>query len=258
MIKVGIAEVKIYIGTEPRAEIAKRVLQYSIVKHTASAPEFIDLSGEDWKDYGDKGQGTGFSLLRWSIPERESYKGKAIYLDADMLLLTDIKELWETPVPGPFASKWGNEAPDKIESSVMLFNCEKSKDCLWPMDKILKYLEKDEGRKRYREVMKAEYLEEKPIQLSKWWNVMDKGCVLTSGKDFHHDKAKLLHYTNVRNQPWYDAKNPNRDIWEKYFIEAYKEGWIKKTDILNAISKFDKSNPRRPNGIDPYWRKIIK
>lgn len=250
--------IRIAIGTEPRTEIARKVLEYSIVKTTNSSVGFHHLMGEDQADRGNLGEGTGFSTRRFSVPEYYNYEGHAIYLDADMLVLSDIAELWD--LKNDTDTVWccyGNESAEEIETSVMLINCKTAKGNIKTISEINEYLKNDINRKKYREIMKLKYLISAPVKLNKYFNVMDKGSVYTSLKDFRNPKAKILHFSEVRKQPWSMPKHPCRDIWEKWFVAALKDGYISSKEVKRAVAKFDVSIPRRPAGMSPYWLKFI-
>lgn len=251
--------IRICIGTEPRAEIARKVLEYSILRYSSLPVEFYLLTGKDWEDRGDSGEGTGFSLLRWTIPEKFKYKGFAIYLDADQLLLSDIAELWNLKDQVKdmiIGCKSGNNNGEH-ETSVMLFNCKKCEGKIKNNSEIKKLLSKDTDRKRYRNIMKLSYLKNGIYNLSPEWNVMDRGCRLTGVEMFLNPNAKLLHFTDVINQPWYNPKHPAASIWGEYFKRAVKNNYIKPDEIKQACSKFSYKNERRPNGMNPFWLEYL-
>lgn len=245
--------INIVIGTEPRTEIARKVLEFSILKHTKSNINFHNLMGEDYVDRGDLNQGTGFSLLRFKIPEDFNYQDRAIYLDADMLLLSDINELWNIKTNNAVGCKFGNQKANLAETSMMLIDNQLCKDKIKTQAEIKKILTHDNDLKKYRALMRLEYLSPQPFHINKWWNVMDKSCVFCTSDDFFSKKAKLLHYSNVRIQPWFNPEHFAASIWEKYFKLAYQSGYVSKDEIFIAKNKFDLSNSRRPNGIHEYW-----
>lgn len=248
--------IRIAIGTEKRTEIARKVLEYSIISNCKQAVEFHSFLGEDYHDRGDLGQGTGFSFLRFHTPEYFNYEGRAIYLDADMLVLSDISELWNVGDNDPENIVWcklGNESKELAETSVMVINCDKAKNKMKTLKEIEEYLIDDIDRKKYRKIMKLQYLDPKPVEISRWWNVMDKCCVYSKINDFKSSKAKLLHFTNVRTQPWFDPKHPHSNIWEVWLKKAIKDGYISSKEIAKAVKNFDISNPRRPNGMHKKW-----
>jgi lipopolysaccharide biosynthesis glycosyltransferase len=252
--------INVAIGTEPRTEIARKVLQFSIVKHTNKKINFISLFGNDQYDRGELNQSTGFSLLRFSIPELLGYKGSCIYLDADMLFLSDINKLWKlTDDKKSFVwTCYGNTKKEIPETSLMVFNCEMAKGKIKTMKEIEEYLKNDdEGRTKYKTIMTLGYLKEKPTKLDKYYNVMDKGNVYTSLNDFRSPNVKNLHYTSVQNQPWFKPTHPAADIWGNWLKLSIKDGIVSVGEVKDAVKKYDVSNPRRPNGLHPHWEKFV-
>lgn len=68
-----------------------------------------DGAGSTWNIGRDPGQawpkrgwGTDFSCFRFAVPELMNFEGRAVYLDADMLLLGDIYELAKEPLGRPW------------------------------------------------------------------------------------------------------------------------------------------------------------
>src|ERR1041384_3501278 len=88
---------RIFIGTEPKTKIAECVLHYSIAKHTKQPFTFTPMVGPAWAQPRDLWKSTGFSFCRFMVPAHCKFKGRAIYLDADQVVLADIAELWRYP-----------------------------------------------------------------------------------------------------------------------------------------------------------------
>ena len=94
--------IRVFVGTDRSQQLAVPVLEYSIKRHTTAKVEVIpmlDLPVPKPKDPRN-GQRTGFSYSRFCIPKLAGYKGKAIYMDADMIVFNDIRELWNIPFDG--------------------------------------------------------------------------------------------------------------------------------------------------------------
>lgn len=250
--------IKVFIGTEPKTEIARKVLEYSILKHTDKEVEFHHMMGEDWKINPPNGVGTGFSLLRWDIPRRCNYEGAAIYLDADILCLSDIYHLYRADIDykNQDASHWMTWQKCKWfdyptpESSVFLVDCLKAKTNHQTIEEILQDLKTDKNRKKYVQHMRALTHTFPPQRIPDSFNRLNQ---------FVEDKTNFLHYTKEPEQPWYNPKHPNRDIWEKYFIECYKETEVLSSDeISQAISSFvPHKKGQRGTGLHPYWKKVL-
>ena len=104
--------VRIFVGCDPNnCDLEQMmVLDYSVHKH-ARQPVVItwmQLSHDPhsaW--YSDQETGSGwhtehwatpFSGFRWAIPESCNFEGRAIYMDADVIVLCDVAELWSHPM----------------------------------------------------------------------------------------------------------------------------------------------------------------
>lgn len=211
--------IKIFIGScihNLKAEIA---LEYSIRKNTERDTEIIwmrttahgDPAFQDWNKYR---WGTGFSLFRWVVPELCNFEGKAIYMDVDMLVLGDIGELWDSPIP---EDKAVYSIPNN--SSVMLMDCAKFKS--------LEYVRSIESLKKenaeYMDVMMKGLREgDLVVPLDKAWNCFD-------GEGYIGGQTKLIHYTGLSTQPWaptphlFDQeRHKNLIVYSKWF-EYYEE-----------------------------------
>src|SRR5688572_3303163 len=92
----------IFVGSDRSQLLAVKVLEHSIRRHTTmdiKLRSMDDLNLPDPKDIR-QGKRTGFSFTRFAIPKLMGYKGKAVYLDADMLVFRDFRELWDIPFDG--------------------------------------------------------------------------------------------------------------------------------------------------------------
>ena len=95
-------QVRVYVGTDRSQLLAVAVLEHSIGRHTRRPVQVCPLIDLDLPEPRDIRQGsrTNFSFARFAIPELAGYAGKALYLDADMLVFRDIGELWDIPLEG--------------------------------------------------------------------------------------------------------------------------------------------------------------
>ncbi len=261
--------IRICIGTEPRMEIPRKVLEFSIRKHAGAGHrlEFHPLVGGDWQGTGPDGQYTGFSLLRWTIAETFRYSGKAIYVDPDQLCLTDIAGLWNANQGDDATCVWCTYYVHRPrlklfpllrgrrvlpESSVMLIDCERARGRLHSFAEIRSYLEANPTQERYDEVMHLLYLAPPPGEISPWWNVMDgRGG---SPLRFLDARAKIIHFTRVPSQPWYAPDHPACGIWESFLAEALDNGDVTRAEIETACDQFSLVDGR-PQGMHPYWKR---
>jgi len=122
----------------------------------------------------------------------EDYEGFAIYLDADIICLDDIKRLWEADVdyPNSKASIWCTYqkckwfSHDTPETSVMLIDCLKARTNQPDLDNCLKYIEKDDkSRTKYVKIMRALKHLDPPQRIPNSFNRLN---------DFVPNKTKFL------------------------------------------------------------------
>jgi lipopolysaccharide biosynthesis glycosyltransferase len=106
---------KIFIGYDSREPIASSVCEHSIKKRTKSQLQITHVKHRDlrksgrfsrpWVTIGSTGEWldlidgkpftTEFSHTRFLVPALNEYKGWALFLDADMIFLSDVKKLFE-------------------------------------------------------------------------------------------------------------------------------------------------------------------
>ena len=90
--------IRVFIGYDPREEVAFNVLSRSI-RTRASVPVSIvplalgQLGDLMWRER-DPLQSTDFSFSRFLVPKLCKYEGWALFMDCDMLMLDDIANLW--------------------------------------------------------------------------------------------------------------------------------------------------------------------
>jgi lipopolysaccharide biosynthesis glycosyltransferase len=188
------------------------------------------------KDPKNRGR-TGFSFSRFHIPKLAGYRGRALYLDADMQVFADLAELWDID----FGSKqvlctrqdeppaqWKDSSWFKPgrQMSVMLLDCERLH---WDMDEIVGGL--DEGRYTYEQLMFDLCVvpdDEIGDNIPPEWNHLEH---------YEPGKTKLVHYTVVPTQPWKNDTNPLRELWMPEFEEAKAAGVATPEEIDEAVRK---------------------
>ncbi len=224
--------VRVFVGTEPKQYIPQQVLGDSIRRRVSGEVE-VHFTTQDIPRKG----GTGFGFVRYLVPSLCGYEGKAIYLDADMVVLTDIRELHDSlddshsvaivqEAEGYFG---GKPVPKDNQTSVMVMNCAKLKswDPKTLFDNVVpNKVEPADGQIRYRDFMKMPWFDQSQIQpLDPRWNHMN----------IVRPDTKLIHFTFVATQPW---KRPSHELtktWEKFLQEAIAGGAVKRTDILREV-----------------------
>ena len=135
---------KVFVRYDTREDIAYQVCKHSILSKQPAA-DVRPLKQQELRDAGwykrdvDKLASTEFTFTRFLIPELTDFKGWALFMDCDMILTTDIKELFDQAddkyaimcVQHDYTPKEGTKMdgqkqtiyPRKNWSSVMLFNC---------------------------------------------------------------------------------------------------------------------------------------
>jgi hypothetical protein len=107
--------VKVFIGVDKRQPLAYTVCRSSIERR-ASKRVSIEPIRIDWTPITRRGL-TDFTFARYAVPWLCDYKGQAVFMDADVLVLGDICELAErhpvSVVKGKIRFEW---------PSVMVFN----------------------------------------------------------------------------------------------------------------------------------------
>jgi lipopolysaccharide biosynthesis glycosyltransferase len=213
--------IRVFIGTEPMQWLPTEVLKHSIIKRTQTPVQFQEL-----KDIPLKlkiKMYTGFSFYRYYIPEACNYQGRAIYLDADMVCLQDIAQLFELDMQDKGAlAKVQNET--SFFTSNMLLDCEKLKH--WKVHEWVTLI--NAGLTSYRGCMSGD-----PTGM----NHNDFGPLPDRWNefDFYDENTKLIHYTNVPTQPWKKPGHPYRGAFLSELKASLADHTIKKEDIEREI-----------------------
>lgn len=229
---------RIFVGTDESQRVATRVLEYSIRQHTSSPVLFEPMFHLRMPTPRDKQNRprTGFSFYRFAIPKLCGYRGRALYLDADMQVFSDISELWDIPFgeqrvlctnQPDTPEKWNHSGsffqPGR-QMSVMLLDCDRLN---WNVDQIIQGL--DEQAYTYQQLMFDLCLVEPheiEDRIPPEWNCLEW---------FEPDQTRLLHYTVVPTQPWKNDKNPLASVWMESFRAAFAAGAIPAGEVLDGV-----------------------
>ena len=247
------APIKVFVGTDIAQMAGVKVLEYSIKKYASMSVEVIPIDDSEVpvpKDPANRSK-TGFSFSRLHIPKLCGYKGRGIYLDADMQVFTDIAKLWRAPFEG--ANVLYSEQPTEKgripQYSVMLLNCS---ELNWDVNEIVQGF--DDGKYDYRDIMYHLCLvppsKKKPL-LPFEWNSLE-----------YYEKGKtcLIHYTDMPTQPWVSHDNKNGKIWYDCLREAIDCGFFAKEYLYEEIitGHVSPDLPRWIGLADPENYKEIK
>tara|TARA_R110002073_G_C9491251_1_gene580841 strand:- start:3471 stop:4922 length:1452 start_codon:yes stop_codon:yes gene_type:complete len=238
--------VRIFIGSDETQLLGAKMFEYSVRRYASISTRFdiIDNAGLPVPKDELKQARTGFSFCRFKIPELCGYKGRAIYVDADMQVFTDIRDLWSRDFKGAWMlySEMAGADGRIPQYSVMLMDCA-SLD--WDAGDLIRGL--DEDRFDYGGLMWEFSMmppEKKQPYLEFEWNSLEQFVV---------HKTKLIHYTDMPTQPWVSHNNKNGEIWYEELRHAVKTGFVIRDEIDEAIDKGHVS-PQLPQwaGLKPY------
>ena len=222
---------KVFVGYDTREDIAYQVCKHSIESKSELA-DVRPLKQQELRDAGwytrpiDKLASTEFTFTRFLIPELTNFKGWALFMDCDMILTTDIKELFDQADPKyavmcvqhDYTPKEGTKMdgqkqtiyPRKNWSSVMLFNCAHPSNASLTMDLV----NNPEINGAY--LHRFSWLKDEEIgELDHTWNYL-------VGVYDDIDKPKLIHYTE--GGPWFENYRDCEfnDLWKQELYDMFK------------------------------------
>ncbi len=220
--------IRIFVGCSDSELIPFQVLRCTIEQQTAMTVEVQPLL--NWNHLipspknKDLRSRTPFSFQRFLIPEICGYKGRAIYLDSDMQVFSDIKDLWERSFQCPFYVPRGSDTDDrKAQFSVFVIDCGKIR---WDIRSIMNDL--DSEKISYAELMhKPELPAGSKTGECPEWNSLER---------YEKGLTKLVHYTDFKKQPWKNRRHLLAALWEKAFREAFHLGYFK-MKLIEHIQK---------------------
>jgi|TARA_B110000483_G_scaffold176078_1_gene208214 lipopolysaccharide biosynthesis glycosyltransferase len=216
--------INIFIGYDSKEKAAFSTLAYSILKNStqpiAITPIYLENIKDDFVRERSPLSSTEFSFSRFIIPHLMNYQGWALFMDCDMLMRTDINELWRlrddkyavqvcqhdyTPKNNTkFLGQTQTAYPKKNWSSFMLMNCAKC-STLTP-----DYINSASGLQLHQ--FKWLENEDKIGTLPLEWNWL-------VGEYEKNNEAKNVHFTE--GGPWFkDYKDVDyADEWFNYYKE---------------------------------------
>ena len=249
--------IRIFVGTDKwqQAAGAELVLEHSIRQHSQRADieiTWMRTGDRGWKvsklggqqdgeltwrvgDAVDRGWvnnrswGTPFTGFRFAVPQLCQFEGRAIYLDADMLVLGDIADLWNEEIEETRGLKcWGD-----LRTDVSVINCEffgepgGAPAADWPVIAEMK----DSGWRAMDYLRMLHRMGAVDNRLDRMWNDCD-GWGYERGEN-----TQLIHYTHVlHGQPYrpYDIPYPKEFPYVK---TSKKAGLLWWDTYLQALMK---------------------
>ena len=90
--------IRVFIGYDENESVAYHVLSHSILRHASQPVSITPLVKEHMKSFYVRErssiESTDFSFTRFLVPYLSGYSGWSIFMDCDMLMTTDVAELW--------------------------------------------------------------------------------------------------------------------------------------------------------------------
>jgi len=222
---------KVFVGYDPREDIAYQVCKHSILTKQ-SAADVRPLVQKELRDAGwykrpvDKLASTEFTFTRFLVPELANFKGWAVFMDCDMILTTDIKELFDQAddkyavmcVQHDYTPKEGMKMdgqkqtvyPRKNWSSVVLFNCGHPSNAKLTQDMV------NDPELNGAYFHRFSWLKDEEIgELDHTWNYL-------VGVYDDVETPKLIHYTE--GGPWFENYRDCEfnELWKKELYDMFK------------------------------------
>ena len=224
------APIRVYVGSQDAQMLAVKVLEFSIRRHTDAEVVVFPLHEARIefpmpRDARNRPR-TPFSFQRFYIPQLQGHRGRAIYLDSDMQVFRDLREVWNLPFDGAdlLAAREPGDSGRRPQFSVMLLNCD---ELDWNLTNIVAAL--DRGELTYETLMYDMAVARKVrAAIDPSWNSLERYVPGETG---------LLHYTDMPTQPWVSSDNPNGSLWMRDLLEAVEQGFITRPYLEDQIRR---------------------
>ena len=221
---------KVFVGYDTREDIAWQVCKHSIISKNKNVDvkplKLNELREKGWyKRDADKLGSTEFTFSRFLIPELCNFNGWAVFMDCDMILTTDIKELFDQAddkyavmcVQHDYTPKEGVKMdgqtqtlyPRKNWSSMVLWNCGHPSNKKIDMELV------NDPNTTGKYLHRFSWLKDEEIgRLSHEWN-----WLVGWYKQPQDGNPKLIHYTE--GGPWFENYRECEfaDLWKKELFE---------------------------------------
>lgn len=247
--------IKIFVGTSANYEDAESqaVLEYSLKKHTKSELDitWIKLSRDPASPFysnPEKGEGwntsqwaTPFSGFRWAVPWLCKFDGKGIYMDSDMIVMTDIADLWNQEfLPGKVVMGKGEKGTSRYCTS--LWSCAAAQQHMLPIDQLI-------TRADSHRIMMNYFATHQGIvqQFKGNWNCLD-GEKYTN---LYDPDVKVIHYTSMSHQPHLTlAKTRLEKLGRSHWIKGGTTHW--RMDLVELFNQMFSEAVETGYEIDRY------
>jgi hypothetical protein len=220
----------VYVGSQEAQMLAVKVLEFSIRQHASIEVEVFPLHHARVEYPMPRAvrnrPRTPFSFQRFYIPALAGFRGRAIYLDSDMQVFKDIRELWSLPFGDAdlLAAREPGDQGRRPQCSVMLLNCAELR---WDLTEIVAALDRDELT--YETLMYEMAIARKVrAAIDPSWNSLES---------YRAGETALLHYTDMDTQPWISRANRNGALWVRDLLAAVDQGFITREEIGEHVAR---------------------
>jgi len=217
--------IPIFVGASDHEcdKIQEKLLVYTLQKNTERNLDIHFLRASNFQGVNASGWGTPFTCLRYAIPKLMGYKGKAIYMDMDMINFRDIGELYDIDLLGkPFGMVWdakqnaGKKGRGNYCDSLMLIDCAKT-DSFFTWDEVHNWYQPNAFKWTFMErIQKWETdptnrkRNEAVTAIDSRWNCFDgfqTDAPEIDGrqKSYEINQIFQLHFTALSYQPWHSS-----------------------------------------------------
>lgn len=220
-------EIRVFVACTEAEWLPARVLEFSMSEGTESSIVLRTLYSFRREiplpRVLDNRPRTPFSFQRFLIPELCGYTGKAIYLDADMQVFGDIRDVWNSDFAGnDLLTVADDDSGRRPQFSVMLLNCDRLS---WRIEDIVERL--DAGDLDYASLMyEMRVANAIGRVLPATWNSLEQ---------FQAGKTRLLHYTDMNTQPWISRANRNGYLWVACLRRALGAGFVTLSELKREV-----------------------
>lgn len=276
--------INIFVGCDPNNCDLEQlmVLEYSIRKHThhpikihwmqlshdPKSPWYSDPAQK--KGWNTEKWATPFSGFRWAIPELCNFTGRAIYMDADVIVLSDISELWQHPIDDQAIVIAKGKKSARLCTCV--WDCAKAQEFLPSLEKL-----RTEANSHQSMIQLIKQHPELVTDYQDSYNNID-------GEDMPIEDIKILHYSDMGTQfshkysiprleqnnqkHWFDGEimqHPRQDLialFDQYYQEALNAGYSLENYAIEPFGEFKKATQKKYQGNkvtrpheEPNWFK---
>ena len=221
--------VRVFVGSQEEQMLAVKVLEYTIRRHASmtvqvTALHHNDISFKTPKEVCNRPR-TPFSFQRFTIPQLAGYRGRAIYVDSDMMVFRDIREVWTLPFDGADVLAVGATDSDRRpQFSVMMLDCDQLH---WTPDSIVDLL--DRGQYTYEQLMyEMKLARHVKASIPAEWNSLER---------YEPGRTGLLHFTDMHSQPWIYRSHRWGGLWVRSLLDAIADGFITREYVADHVSR---------------------